>query len=134
MRTAQFHRGESTFIRGESCVTDFTEKLSLGTVIFVQKGFWGITSWAGASIRNITFGAAADRVEFFAIAFFVIRNELLISPVLVEVGDERKFVNLELLIFWGMGIIKSPLFERNVSAYKVNKPAVLLVKILNYRK
>ena len=48
--------------------------------------------------------------------------------------DGRKFINLEFLVLRRMGIIKSPLFERNVSADKVNKPAVLLVKILNYRE
>ncbi len=132
--TVQFHRGESIFIRRESRITDFTEKLSLETIVFVQKGFRYITSGAGASIRNITFGVAADWAESFAIASFVIRNKLIISPVLAEVGNERKFINLELLIFRGMEIIKSPLFERNVSTYKVNKPAILLVKILNYRK
>jgi hypothetical protein len=30
-----------------------------------------------------------------------------------------------------MGIIVSPLLERDVSANKVNKPTILLVKILN---
>ena len=54
MRTAQFYRGEAAFLRGESCSADFTEKLSLGTIVFVEKGFWGITTRAGAGVRNIT--------------------------------------------------------------------------------
>ena len=48
--------------------------------------------------------------------------------------DFWKFVHFELLIFWRMGIIESPLLKRDISANKVNKPAVLLIKILNYRK
>ena len=48
--TTQFYRGEATFIRGESCITDLTEELPFGTVVFVQKGFWGITAGAGAGI------------------------------------------------------------------------------------
>ena len=44
------------------------------------------------------------------------------------------FINFELLVFEGMGIVKSPLLERDISTDKVNQPAVLLVKILNYRE
>jgi len=29
-----------------------------------------------------------------------------------------------------MGIVKGPLFERNISADKVNQPAVLLIKLV----
>jgi hypothetical protein len=32
-----------------------------------------------------------------------------------------------------MGIIKSPLFQGDISADKVDQPAVLLVKVLNER-
>ena len=52
--TAQFYRGEATFLRGESCSADFTEKLSLGAIVFVEKGLWGITTRTGAVVRNIT--------------------------------------------------------------------------------
>ena len=69
--------------------------------------------------------------DLFAIAFFDIGDELLISPALAEVGDERELVNLELLVFRGMGIIESPLFEWDISADEVDQPAVLLVKVLN---
>lgn len=64
----------------------------------------------------------------------VVRDEFFVSPVLTEIRDQREFVNFELLILWGMGIIESPLLKWNVSADKVNQPAVLLVKVLNYRK
>ena len=120
MRTAQFHRGEATFLRGESCITDLTEKLSLGTVVFVQKGLWCITTGAGAGVRNITFRAAADRANLPAIAFFVVRDEILISPALPEVGDQRELINLEFLVLGGMRIIKTPLLEGDISADKVN--------------
>lgn len=129
--TAQFHRGEATFIRGEPCSADFTEKLSLGTIIFVQKGLRCITAWASAVIRNVTFRPAADRTYLLTIAFFVVRDEILISPVLTEVGDQREFINLELLVFGGMGIIKSPLLKGNVPADKVKKSADLFMLVLN---
>ena len=44
---------------------------------------------------------------------------------------QGKFVNFELLIFGGMGIIKGPLLKGDISTDKINQPAVLLVKILN---
>ena len=55
VRTTQFHRGEATFIWGEPCSTDFTEKLSLGTIVFVQEGLGCITAGASAVIRNVAF-------------------------------------------------------------------------------
>lgn len=45
--------------------------------------------------------------------------------------DDREFIDLELVVFWGMRIIKGSLFERDVSADEVNQPAVLLVEVLN---
>ena len=120
MRTAQFHRGKAAFIGRESCIADLTEELSLRTVIFVQKELWCITAGAAAGVRNITFRAAADRADLLAIALFVVRDELLISPVLVEVGNQREFINLELLVLWGMGIIKGPLLKGDISANEVD--------------
>ena len=41
-------------------------------------------------------------------------------PVLFDKGfDDRKLINLEFLILWRMGVIKSPLFERDISANKI---------------
>ena len=63
--------------------------------------------------------------------FRVVRDQVFIGPVLTKVSEKGEFVNLELLVFWGMGIIKGPLFERDVSANEADQPAVLLVKVLN---
>ena len=71
-------------------------------------------------------------MNFLTITFFVVRDELFISPVLTEVSDQREFISFELLVLGRVGIIESPLLERDISANEVNKPAVLLVKILNY--
>ncbi len=46
-------------------------------------------------------------------------------------GGPREFANLEFPVSGGMGIIKSPLFKRDVFADKMDQPAVLLVKRLN---
>ena len=51
--------------------------------------------------------------------FFKERDQFLISPVLTEIGDQREFINLVLLVFRGMGVIKRPLFEWDESADKI---------------
>lgn len=108
--------------------------MSFGTIIFIKKRFRGITAGAGTVVRDVAFGSAADRTDLLTITFFKVREQFFISPVLSEVGDKREFINLELLVLWGVGIIKSPLFQRDISADKVNQPAVLLVKVLNERE
>ena len=113
---AQLYGREAVFVGGKPCGTDLTEELSFGTVILVKKGFGCITAGAGAAIRDIAFRAAADRADLFTITFFVVRDEIFIVPALPEVSNEREYVNLELLVFGGMGVIKSPLSEWDVSA------------------
>ena len=51
-------------------------------------------------------------------------------PVLVVADDFGKLVNLELLVLWGMRVIKSPLPQRYVFADEFNQPAILLIKLL----
>jgi len=46
-------------------------------------------------------------------------DEVLVCPVLPERDDPRKFINLELLVFGGMGIVEIPLLKWDVSADKV---------------
>ena len=40
-------------------------------------------------------------------------------PLMLNDLDFWKFVYFELLIFWRMGIVESPLLERDISADKV---------------
>lgn len=127
----QLHGREAAFQWGESGVTDFTQYLAFGTVVFIKERFWGIAAGAGAVIRDVAFRTAADGTDFLAITFFVVRDKVFIIPVLPEVSDKREFINLELLVFRGVGIIKNPLFKRDISADKVEQPAVLLVKRMN---
>ena len=131
VRAAQLHGREAAF-RRKPGRTDLAEELAFGAVILVKERFRGVTAWAGAVVRDIAFRASADRADFLAIAFLVVRDKLFVSPVLAEVGDQREFINLELLVLRGMGIIESPLFERDISADEVDKPAVLAIKVLNY--
>ena len=120
VRAAQLHGREAAFSWRDSGSTDFTEELAFGAVILVKERFRGITAWAVAVVRDIAFRAAADGADFFAVALFVVRDEFFVSPVLSEVGNQRELINLELLVFRGMGIVKSPLLEGDVSADEVN--------------
>lgn len=49
---AQLHRGETAFVRWESCIADFAEKLSFGTIVFIEERFRGITAWAGTVVLD----------------------------------------------------------------------------------
>ena len=131
MGTAQLNTGEAAFGRRKPRSTDLAEELTFRAIVFVKEWFWSIAAGAGAVVRDVTLGTTANGAYFFAIAFFVVRDKLFISPVLTEVSDEREFIDFELLVFGGMRIIKSPLFEGDVSADEVEQPAVLLVKVLN---
>ena len=73
---------------------------------------------AGAVIIDITCGPAADRFDFFTILPFKVRDVIVVVPFLV-IDDLWKFINFELLIFWRMRIIESPLFERDISTDKI---------------
>ena len=116
---AQLHGREAALGGGESGRTDLTGELAFGAVILVKEEFRGITAGAAAVVRDIAFGAAADGADLFTIAFFIVRDKLFVRPVLAEVGDQREIIDLELPVFRGMGVIKSPLLERDVSADEI---------------
>lgn len=116
---AQLYRREAALLRREPCITDLTEKLAFGTVIFVEERLRSATARAGTLVRDITFGAAADRADLLTVTLFKVRDEFFVSPVLPEVSDKREFINFKFLIFGRVGIIKSPLPEGNVSADKI---------------
>ena len=115
----------------KSGTADFAEELSLGTVIAVQVSRGGIAARAGAVRRDIGISAAPDRHDFFTITPFEIRDEILIVPNFPD-NNSGKFVNFIFLVFRRLGIFVSPLSEWNVTADKIDQPAVLLIKILNY--
>ena len=120
MRTAKIQGREAValFLR-ESGITDFAQELAPGAIILVEIDGGSLASWTGTGFGDVTVGTTADRLDQFPEAFVPVRNQILVSPVLTVGLDLRKFINLELLILGRMGIIKSPLLERNVSADKI---------------
>ena len=94
--------------------------MPFGAIVLIKEWLGGITARTGAVIRDVAIGAAAYGADHLAVTFFVVRDEILVSPVLPEVSDQRKLINFEFLVLGRMRIIKSPLFERDVSANKVD--------------
>ncbi len=117
---SQFYRRETAFHRRESGIVYLAEDLAFGAVVPVEVWHGRVTAWAGAGLRDIAFRAAVHRSGFLSVAFFEIGDKLLVSPALAEISDKRERIDLELLVFWGMGIIKGPLFEGDVSADKAD--------------
>ena len=102
--------------------TDFTTYLtSLSAIIPGQIRFGSITGRAGAVIGYITFGSAEYRLYGFAVTLFVVRNEVIPFPILFMGNDAGKYIYFEFLIFRGMRIVKRPLFQRDISADKIQK-------------
>ena len=120
VRAAQLQGREAALGRREPGGTNFAEELPFGAVIPVEKRFGSLTAGTGTVIGDITFGPPADGTDLLFITFFKVRDEIFISPVLTEIGDQGKFVNFELLVLWRMGIVKGPLLKWNISADKVN--------------
>ena len=98
MRTSQFYGGESAFARGEPSVADFAQQLPLRTIILVEEWLRSVTSGACTGIRDVAFCPSAYRPDLLAIAFFVVRDQFFVSPVLAEVSDKGKPVYFELLV------------------------------------
>ena len=117
---AEFRQQKTALIRREPGITDFAQELPFGAIVLVKEWLGGITARTGAVIRDVAIGAADYGADYLAVTFFVVRDEILVSPVLPEVSDQRKLINFEFLVLGRMRIIKSPLLERDVSANKVD--------------
>ena len=85
--TPEFNRRKTAFFRRKSGIADFTQELPFGTIIPVKKRFWSIAAGAGAVIRNVTFRTAAYGADFLAVSFFIVRDQIFVSPVLPEIRD-----------------------------------------------
>ena len=109
---------KTVFIRRECSGADFAQDLPLRAVILVEIRFWSIAAGAGAVIVDITYGSATDGFDFLAILPLEVRDVIVVVPFLV-IDDLWKFINFELLIFWRMRIIESPLLERDISTDKI---------------
>ena len=78
------------------------------------------TGRAGVFFRDIALRAAADRLNRFSVFPGIVFIDILPVPVMVVIDDLWKLIYIELLVLGGMGIIESPLLERDISADKVD--------------
>ena len=122
--------GETVLIWRKEGSADLAHQLAGFAVVTVQVRLRRFAGGAGAMLRDIALRAAADRLNGFSVFPRVVAIEILPVPILVMVDDPGKLVHLEFLIPGGMGIIKGPLLKRDISADKVNQPAVLLIKLM----
>ena len=117
------------------CLADLAQNLAFLLAIVPHEIVnRGITCRTCTVFWNIAFYSAEYWTYGFVIAMLVIRDEILPVPVLLIGYDFRKLINLEFLVLWRMGIVKSPLFERDISTNKINKPADLFMLVLNELK
>ena len=86
-------------------------QLSSFSVIAVKIRLWGTAGRAGAVFWDVTFFTSGDRFYFDIVSMFKVRDQEMPVPLMLDDLDFWKFVHFELLIFWRMGIIESPLLK-----------------------
>ena len=133
MRTDKPERSDDFFSGRECLSTDFALILTVTAIVIVEVMMRSSAKransifWDGLTITTLN---RFNRLSILPLIVF--EKEL---PILFDEGfDDRKLVNLEFLILRGVGIIESPLFQWYISADKVNKPADLLMLVLNILK
>ena len=130
VRAYQSKRSFNYFAGNESLTTDLTLILTITTIVIVDVMMRSTTKRTYSFFGNrFTVTALNFLYRFTVFPLIVFEKEL---PILFyKSSDDRELVNLEFLVLWRVGIVESPLLERDISADKVNKAAVLLIKVLN---
>lgn len=130
--TLEFQRCSHFISIDKSLPTDFAFELSTSASIIVDVLM--------GSPAERTYGIFRDRAGFSFLCFdrldsLTVAEEVILVPELPvlfdEWLDEGKLIGEKLLIFGTVEFIMSPLFERDVSTDKENKPADLFVLFLN---
>lgn len=133
VRAQQTKRSSDEIAGGKSLPADLAQVLTITAVIIVDEVMWGTAERTDDVLREGSAISSLHRLDGLSVAPKIVFEEKL--PVLFDKGfDTRKFIDFELLVFRRMGILIGPLLKRDISADKVYQPAVLLIKILNYRK
>ena len=133
MRAGKSDGSCNNFTGAEGLTTDFALVLSVATIIVIDVMVRSTTQRADGILGNGFAVTTLNRLNWFAVfPVIVFQKELLV--LFDKRFYNRELVNLKLLVLWRVRIIESPLFQRYISANKVNKPAVLLVKVLNCLK
>ena len=120
VRAAQGKLLSETVFKGRKiCIADFAFELPGFAVIAIKIRLWSATGRPGTVFGDVAFLMAGDRFYLNVVLMFKVRNKKLPVPFMLDELEFRELVHFEFLVFRGMGIIKSPLPERNVSANEV---------------
>ena len=112
--------GEAVFIWRKICIAYLAFQLSDFTVISVKIRLRGATGGAGAVLGDVAFLTSGDRFYLEIVSVFKVRDQEAPVPFLLEDLNFWERVHFELLIFWRMGIIESPLLKWYISADEVD--------------
>ena len=122
---------ETVVLRGEHRAADLAQELAFGTIVAVEVLGRGVTAGASRIGRNTAFAAPADRSELAAVVGALVFTPEVLPVLFLQGDDPWELIRFELLVLWGMCLIISPLLERDVSADKTEKPAFLIIKIID---
>ena len=111
--------GKAVFFRGEVGAADLTAELPGFAVIAVEIRLGCAAGRTAAVIGDIAGFPPGDRANLSAITMLKVRNQELPVPLMLMELDPGEFIDFKFLIFRGMGIIKCPLPERDISADKI---------------
>lgn len=135
VRALEFERGDYLFSGHKGLAADLAHKLAATAGVIVDILVW-CTAERAYGIRGNRAWLAFVRLDWFY--GFAVAETIVFVPelpiLLDERLDNRQLIRKELLIFWAVEFIMSPLLERNISADKKNKPADLLILFLNDMK
>ena len=122
---------ETVVLRGEHRAADLAQELAFGTIVAVEVLGRGVTARALRIGRNTAFAAPANRPELAAVVGALVFTPEVLPVLFLQGDDPWELIRFELLVLWGMCLIISPLLERDVSADKTEKPAFLIIKIID---
>ena len=135
VRAVKFKWSCHFFTVDKGLTTDLTFELTASAGIIVDVFMWSTTKGTYGIFRN---RACLTLLRFDGFDSFAITKPIILVPelpvLLDKRFDDRKLISEELLIFGAVDFIMSPLFQRNISADKENKPADLLILFLNNSK
>ena len=110
---------KAVFFRGEVGAADLTAELTGSAVIAVEIRFRCATGRTRAVIWDIAGFPPGDRPNLFSITMLKVRDEEQPVPLMLMELNFGEFIDFKFLVFRGMGIIKCPLLEWDVSADKI---------------
>ena len=118
VRTAKAKRSGNDFTGSKSLSANFALILAIAAVVIVDVMMRSPTKRTYDVFGNGSPITALNRFNRLSVLPLIIFEKEL--PILFDEGfDDRKLINLEFLILWRVGIIESPLLERDISADKI---------------